>query len=102
MTRYTFIGRDVLEQIESLPADLYEQTLESLEELAVDPENKRNDWQSTVQPYKDARYGHTYSFVPADGLLLVYTVYQDYPKVWLRRLIRLEDEIAKIQDEDES
>lgn len=85
--RYKFIGQEVLAQIEALPEDVRELVLADLEELVVDPENKRDDWRSTIQAYRDPTYGHTYSVLLVESrFVLVYTVYQDYPKVWLRRL----------------
>lgn len=85
MTRYTLDGEGVLQQLAELPDA--SQIFDDLAELEIDPMNSRGDMQSSIQPYKDSRYGFVFSKVVGDGHLVVYRVLQDYPRVILKHVV---------------
>ncbi len=88
MTRYKLDGENVFAQIDALPEHVRDQVYDDLKELEVDPTNKRGDPRSSITEFKDPRRGHTYAVAVAKGrFLIVYSVLQDYPRVWLREIV---------------
>lgn len=88
MIRYKLVGKPILDRIAELDGPLRAQVYDDLQELEVDPENNGGDTRSSIMEFKDPAYGHTYSILVGGGrLLIIYTVRQDYPRVWLRTMV---------------
>jgi mRNA-degrading endonuclease RelE of RelBE toxin-antitoxin system len=102
VTRWKFLDTEVLREILSLPPTEREQILDDLAEVEIDPRNARNDPQSTIQPYKDDSFPGCYSIMVVQGKYwVVYQVKADHPKVWLRRLVRIDDMLDRVVSDDD-